>query len=89
MERRNIIFSGNVQGVGFRYSTHAIAANYQIEGYVRNQTDGRVQVQVEGSPAELDRFQTDMADRLSRHIRSVHTDRLPATGEFARFEIRG
>ena len=47
-----------------------------------------VQVQVEGVPAELDRFQADVADRLSRHIRSAHTDTQPASGEFATFEIR-
>lgn len=88
VERREIIFSGNVQGVGFRYSTHSIAANHQVSGYVRNQPSGSVQVKVEGSPSELDRFQTEIADRLSSHIRSVHTDSRPATGEFATFEIR-
>ena len=88
VERREIIFSGNVQGVGFRYSTHSIAANHQVSGYVRNQPSGNVQVQAEGSPSELDRFQTEIADRLSRHIRSVHSDSRPATGEFATFEIR-
>jgi len=88
VERRDIHYSGNVQGVGFRYSTRSIAANYQVAGYVRNQPDGRVQVQVEGSQAELDRFQAEIADRLSGHIRSVRTDTRPATGEFTTFEIR-
>jgi acylphosphatase len=88
VERRNIIYSGDVQGVGFRWSTRSIAANYQVVGYVRNQPDGRVQVQVEGVQAELDRFQADVTDRLSRHIWSVHTDTQPASGEFATFEIR-
>ena len=88
MERRVIVYSGNVQGVGFRYSTRAIAANYPIVGYVRNQPDGSVQVQTEGSKAELERFQSEIADRLSGYIRSVHTDLRPATGEFTNFEIR-
>jgi acylphosphatase len=87
--RRDIIYTGNVQGVGFRYSTHSIAASYQVVGCVRNQPDGQVQVQVEGTLAELDRFQAEIADRLSSHIRSTHTETRPATGEFTNFEIRG
>ena len=42
-----------VQGVGFRYFTQRAAAKLKVGGYVRNLTDGRVEVFVIGTPQQL------------------------------------
>jgi acylphosphatase len=88
MERRTIHYSGRVQGVGFRYTTRAIAGNHNITGYVQNLDDGRVQVIVEGESEEIDRFLTDIADKMSGYIRSTQVLQSSAIGEFNGFSIR-
>lgn len=80
-------YQGHVQGVGFRYSTQAIAARYNVNGYVKNLPDGRVQLVVEGSAEELDRFLQDVSERLSRYITGVQREIRPATDTFSHFEI--
>jgi acylphosphatase len=87
-ERRQVVYSGRVQGVGFRYSTRSIARNYDVTGFVRNLSDGRVELVAEGSSEQLDGFLEEVADRLSGHIREAQSDRQPAQREFANFAIR-
>ena len=40
-QRMQILYSGRVQGVGFRYQTKQLAAGYEVIGLVRNLPDGR------------------------------------------------
>lgn len=87
-ERRQAFYSGQVQGVGFRYTVRQLAENYAVAGFVRNLPDGRVELVAEGTPAELDRFMASIADRLAEQVRNVAVDVRPAIGEFGDFEIR-
>lgn len=87
-ERRQVFYEGRVQGVGFRYTTREIAGEHRVLGYVQNLTDGRVGLEVEGEPAELDRFLAAVGERLRRYISHIDSRIKPATGEFSRFEIR-
>ncbi len=86
-ERRRLLYSGSVQGVGFRYTTRRIAQRHDVTGFVRNLADGRVELVAEGAPAVLDRFLGDVEQALGRHIRHAETARLPASGEWQAFEI--
>lgn len=88
VERREVHFSGMVQGVGFRYTTQRIAANYRVTGYVQNLPDGRVYLVAEGDPQELDRFIADIYHQMGDFIDSAETHRAPATGQFQRFFIK-
>ena len=92
-QRRQVTYSGQVQGVGFRYTTRSIAEGYDVVGYVRNLPDGRVELVAEGTAGELDRFLGELAEQMAGMIRSVECDRRPApidsgSREFAEFEIR-
>ncbi len=54
--RKHIYFSGQVQGVGFRYrATNAARAN-GLTGWVDNLWDGRVEMEVQGDPTEIERM---------------------------------
>src|SRR5688500_9458743 len=57
MERREIAVRGIVQGVGFRPFVYGLARRLALDGFVCNTADG-VMIQVEGSSAALDAFQT-------------------------------
>ncbi len=87
-ERREVLFSGRVQGVGFRYTTREIAARFPVVGFVKNQPDGRVLLVVEGSGADLDLLLEAIDEEMQRHITHKEMTVLPPTGEFDRFEVR-
>jgi acylphosphatase len=76
VERRTILFSGRVQGVGFRMTAVQFAQGLPLAGTVKNLRDGRVELTVQGAPRDID----DLLIRLGEHfeglIRSIHQDRI-------------
>lgn len=87
MERRTVYYSGEVQGVGFRYTAATLAADYAVAGFVRNLADGRVELVAEGSQEELNDFLAKIAKTMRRYIRQADIHSSPSTGEFRGFEI--
>ena len=51
-----ILYSGSVQGVGFRYTVKTVATGFEVSGTVRNLSDGRVELVAQGVKAELEAF---------------------------------
>ncbi|MBV9309496.1 MAG: acylphosphatase [Solirubrobacterales bacterium] len=54
--RRRIIVRGEVQGVFFRDSTQDRAQAEDVSGWVRNRSDGAVEVVAEGAPDAVERM---------------------------------
>ena len=88
MQRRTYHFSGHVQGVGFRYTTHNIALSHNIGGYVRNLPDGRVELVMEGDDQEMDVVVKHVNRKMSGFVQNIEAASAPATGEFEQFYIR-
>jgi acylphosphatase len=88
MQRRTYHFSGHVQGVGFRYTTHNLAQRHNIHGYVRNLPDGRVELVMEGDETEMEDIVKDLRRKMACFLRGVESEAAPATGEFDEFYIR-
>lgn len=86
--RLAVLFSGNVQGVGFRYTARSIARDFPVTGYVRNLPDGRVELVAEGGPEDTRAFVAEIQREMMGHIRDVKIDEQPASGQFAEFAIR-
>ena len=83
-----ILYSGTVQGVGFRYSVKSAANGYEITGTVRNLADGRVELLAEGSRDELEAFRQGVRDSgLEHFIRKEDVSWTEAKNEFRGFEI--
>jgi len=83
-----VLYSGRVQGVGFRYTARTVAAGFEIAGTVRNLPDGRVELVAEAAPAELDAFRAALHDAgLAGFIRDERVDWADAKNEFRGFEI--
>jgi acylphosphatase len=87
-ECRVVVYTGNVQGVGFRYTAHNIARRFAVTGTVRNLPDGGVEIMAEGESAEIDGFLADVRDAMSPYIRNESVSREPGTGHFESFSIR-
>ena len=54
MKRAEIVASGMVQGVGFRYHVRALAAKLRLAGHVRNMEDGTVEIICEGEQGDIE-----------------------------------
>jgi acylphosphatase len=87
-QRREVYYSGRVQGVGFRYTARAIAGQFAVAGFVKNIPDGRVQLVVEGEPAEIMAFLNAIRAEMWHCIRDTQENIAPATGRFGGFDIR-
>ena len=87
-QRREIYYSGRVQGVGFRYTTRNIASRFDVSGFVRNLPDGRVLLVVEGDGETLQAFVAAIGAEMEHYIRGTDSSVRPPTHEFTRFEIR-
>ena len=87
-QRREVLYHGMVQGVGFRYTTRRIASGFEVAGYVRNLPDGRVLVVAEGRPEEIERFLGAIRQQMRGYIDDERETIHPATGQFRAFEIR-
>jgi acylphosphatase len=53
-KRAHVTIRGNVQGVGFRYSTRERARSRSVAGWVRNNADGTVEAVFEGAPEAVE-----------------------------------
>ncbi len=83
-----IIYSGQVQGVGFRYTAKIVAAGFEVVGTVRNLPDSRVELTAEGAREELESFRDAIRGAgLAGFIRDEHVDWADAKNEFHNFEI--
>lgn len=56
MRRAEILVSGLVQGVAFRYNTTRRADELRLTGIVRNLRDGRVEIVCEGAEEEIEKL---------------------------------
>ncbi len=65
---RQVIYSGRVQGVGFRYTTSRISKKYDVTGFVKNLSDGTVELVACGTPEEVNRFTDAIATHFYQHI---------------------
>jgi acylphosphatase len=83
-----VLYSGRVQGVGFRYTVRTLAAGYEVTGAVRNLADGRVELTVEGTKTELEAFRVAIRDAgLAANIQREDATWSEAQGGFSGFAI--
>ena len=59
---RHIVFSGRIQGVGFRFTALNIANRCGLTGYVRNLPDGDVEMLAQGTAEMIDNCIRDLQD---------------------------
>ncbi|HCQ38742.1 MAG TPA: acylphosphatase [Verrucomicrobiales bacterium] len=79
MIAKKIIFSGRVQGVGFRYTTKEVATGYDVVGSVKNLSDGSVELLIMGESDETDAYLSELTEEsaVSHFIREMQTEEVP------------
>jgi acylphosphatase len=83
----HVYYSGRVQGVGFRFTAESIANDLGATGWVKNLSDGRVEVVVEAEEDALKELLEKISVSFSRYIHDTDVQWLEATGEFNDFGI--
>ena len=87
--RLRAVFSGHVQGVGFRFTTVRLAGRYDdVAGYVRNVADGTVELVAEGSRASLSTLLGDVTAAMAGHIAKTQETWEEPVGRFSGFQVR-
>ena len=76
--RRHIVFTGAVQGVGFRYRARHAAELFGCTGWVRNESDGSVVMEIQGTEEQIDRVILAVERGTFVRIENMEVKTLPA-----------
>ncbi|MCC2254302.1 acylphosphatase [Ruminococcus sp. CLA-AA-H200] len=85
--RKHIVFHGRVQGVGFRYTAKYAAQSLGLSGWVRNEWDGTVTMEVQGREALIDKLLVRLNHDRFITIEWMDTEEIPLREE-DRFTVR-
>ena len=83
-----VLFTGHVQGVGFRYSVLQVAKEFEVAGFVSNLADGRVQLAAEGKSADVAAFIDAVQEKMHGYIRKVERKSEQRPAQFSGFTIK-
>jgi len=87
-KRIHIFITGRVQGVFFRQSTRVMAIKNNVNGWIRNLNDGRVEIVAEGETQNIDNLvtwcKTGPANSRVDEFELLDED---STGEFENFDV--
>ena len=86
--RAHVWVEGYVQGVFFRYETSKVARSFNVNGWVRNLPDGRVEAVFEGEKENVE----EMVKFCRRgppgaQVDDVEVKWKPYKGEFSGFDV--
>jgi acylphosphatase len=87
-QTRRYQFFGRVQGVGFRYTTAGLARDCGIRGYVRNLSDGSVELVAAGPAAALERLLARLTEHFAGSIERQTADDYRGGEVFEGFQVR-
>ena len=88
MNARHFIISGYVQGVGFRWFTLRRARSLGLDGWVRNCSDGTVEVWAEGEETALDALEASLkGGPPGARVRDLRTESAVPTHSGGGFDV--
>jgi len=83
-----VLYSGHVQGVGFRHTAREVASGFDVCGQVRNLPNGRVELVAEGTRTELEAFREAIRESgVGSLIRDEAVQWTTAQGDLRGFQI--
>lgn len=84
---KHIIFRGQVQGIGFRFTAFNIAGHHQLTGLVRNLADGSVEMIIQGPGDDIDNCIREIKESFSGYIRKTKIEEIPCDPQYEDFKI--
>ena len=83
-----VIFSGRVQGVGFRFTAQSAAHRLGVAGWVRNEPGGGVEILVEAEETVLQDFLAEIEEHFRGYILDRQVEWGSPSGTLRDFGIR-
>ncbi len=80
-------FVGRVQGVGFRYTAFYNAKQLGLTGFVKNEEDGSVTMEVQGNPYAIKDMIAQIKGTRWIHVDSTNPRRIPAVSGEDSFRV--
>ncbi len=87
--RRRYRFFGEVQGVGFRYRAKYAAETLALTGWVENEENGSVTMEVQGKPEIIDKMFPIIIQSDWIHIMDMQCKEIPVNVWDRGFHVRG
>jgi acylphosphatase len=87
MVAKHIIFTGRVQGVGFRFTAHRIARLNQLKGFIRNLPNGSVEMLAQGYSEDVDDCIENIKESFAGYIKDTQIEELPLDPRYKDFKI--
>jgi acylphosphatase len=81
-------YYGRVQGVGFRATCRAVAQDFEVKGWVKNERDGSVHLIASGDKAVVDAFLAAVRLRLKGYIQREVEERNVQAPDLSSFQIK-
>ncbi|MCR5100751.1 MAG: acylphosphatase [Butyrivibrio sp.] len=88
MIRKHFVFTGQVQGVGFRYRARYAAQGLGITGYVSNEWDGSVSMEAQGTQDSINRLLTMINQGSYINIDRIDSKDIPVVEDERDFHVR-
>lgn len=86
--RQHMKISGSVQGVGFRYRAKYSANGLRVTGWVRNEWDGTVELEAQGTLEQINKMLTMINQSPYIQIDSIDRKNIPADTHETGFHVR-
>jgi acylphosphatase len=84
---KHVVFSGRVQGVGFRFTVFGIANRCNLKGLVRNLSDGTVEMIAQGEDQDIDICISDIKESFGSHIKETRLSDVSINPDYKDFKI--
>ncbi len=87
MIAKSIIFTGRVQGVGFRFTVCRAANRRQLTGFVRNLPNGTVEMLAQGRSEDIDDCIQDLKEYFAGYLKETRIEEIPPDPTHTDFKI--
>ena len=88
MIRKRFIFYGRVQGVGFRYTAKHAADMFRCTGWVKNEYDGTVSMEIQGEENAINQVIHTISEGRFIQITGIDAREIPIDTDERSFGTR-
>lgn len=79
--RKRYVFRGRVQGVGFRYTAKQLARSMNLTGWVRNEYNGTVTMEIQGRETLINKVLVGLNHNMFITIDWIDSEEIPVIEE--------
>ncbi len=87
MVKAHVLYTGTVQGIGFRFTVQRFASYLGLAGWAKNLHSGHVEMLVEGDKKTIEQLLDQIEQHFQGYIRDKKVSYEDSKGEFVNFEI--